>query len=164
MKKAVVLLMSLLFVANVQAATFMSVEWAEEFCDTWNETDTLMSDLGGSFVENDGGRGYKMMVMYRRDCSNMAKVQVTLEQEDGLAICVDSGLVVESTNFAHDYLMSAKTKNWIKMGTGDLGPAGAMMTGRLKFSGPKKEAMSFMGPFKGFLRLTGALEADYACE
>lgn len=164
MKKTITLLMSLLFVANIQAATFMSVEWAEEFCDAWNENDSLMADLGSSFIENDGGRGYKMMVMYRRDCSTLPKVQITLEQEDGLAICVDSGLVSESPNFKHDYMMSAKTKNWKKMGAGDLGPAAAMMTGRLKFSGPKKEAMRFMGPFKGYLRLTGSLDADYSCQ
>ena len=163
MKKTVTVLMSILFVANIQAAIFMSPEWAEEFCDAWNENDQLMTDLGGSFIENDGGRGYKMMVMYRRDC-RMPKVQITLEQEDGLAICVDSGLVVESTNFAYDYLMSAKTKNWRKMGSGSLGPTAAMMTGKLRFSGPKKEAMRFIGPFKGFLRLTGAVETDYSCQ
>ena len=73
---------------------------------------------------------------------------------------VDSGFVVESFNSGYDYNMSAKTKNWKKMGTGALGPSGAMMTGRLRFQGPKVEAMKFMEPFKGFLRLTGDIEGD----
>lgn len=159
MKEMTMLLMSLLFATNVSATAFMSEEWAEALCDGWNESETLMTELGGGFVANNGGRGYKMLIVSRRDC-NAAPVQITLEQEDGMAICVDSGFVVESFNSGYDYNMSAKTKNWKKMGTGALGPSGAMMTGRLRFQGPKVEAMKFMEPFKGFLRLTGDIEGD----
>jgi putative sterol carrier protein len=39
---------------------------------------------------------------------------------------------------------------------------GAMMTGKLKFEGPKMEAMGVMGPFDSFLILTGKVPGDKA--
>ena len=35
-----------------------------------------------------------------------------------------------------------------------------MMTGKLKYSGPKGEAMSVMGRFDSFLQLTGKVPGD----
>ena len=46
------------------------------------------------------------------------------------------------------------------MGTGQDGAMKAMMLGRLKFKGPKGEAMKNMGPFGAFLRLTGEVPGD----
>jgi len=37
-----------------------------------------------------------------------------------------------------------------------------MMTGKLKFEGPKGEAMGVMGPFDGFLVATGSVPGDKA--
>jgi putative sterol carrier protein len=37
---------------------------------------------------------------------------------------------------------------------------GAMATGKLKFKGPKMEAMGVMGPFASFLELTGKVPSD----
>ncbi len=37
---------------------------------------------------------------------------------------------------------------------------GAMMTGKLKFEGPKGEAMGVMGPFNAFLTGTGKVPGD----
>jgi putative sterol carrier protein len=37
-----------------------------------------------------------------------------------------------------------------------------MMTGKLKFQGPKGEAMGVMGPFDGFLTMTGKVAGDKA--
>jgi putative sterol carrier protein len=56
--------------------------------------------------------------------------------------------------------MFADTKRWIEVGNGDYGPMKAMMLGRLKFKGPKIEAMGNMGPFKNFLLLFGKFPAD----
>jgi putative sterol carrier protein len=39
----------------------------------------------------------------------------------------------------------------------------AMMFGRLKFVGPKVEAMTVMGPFEIFLKLPGKIAGDKAC-
>jgi hypothetical protein len=48
------------------------------------------------------------------------------------------------------------------MGEGSFGcgAMGAMTTGKLKFSGPKGEAMGVMGPFDDFLVLTGQIGGD----
>ena len=35
-----------------------------------------------------------------------------------------------------------------------------MMTGKLKFSGPKGEAIGVLGPFDSFLQLTGKVPGD----
>ena len=51
--------------------------------------------------------------------------------------------------------MFADTTRWQEMGAGDYGPMKGMMTGRLKFEGPKFEAMRNMGPFSNFLLLVG---------
>jgi len=37
---------------------------------------------------------------------------------------------------------------------------GAMMTGKLKFKGPKGEAMKVMSPFEAFLQVAGKLPGD----
>jgi len=59
--------------------------------------------------------------------------------------------------------MHATTERWNEMGAGEYGPMKAMMFGRLKFAGPKVEAMSVMGPFEAFLKLPGKIPGDQAC-
>ena len=56
--------------------------------------------------------------------------------------------------------MNATDDDWTCMGKASFGcgAMGAMMSGKLKFTGPKVEAMSVMGPFGAFLELTGAVE------
>jgi putative sterol carrier protein len=39
---------------------------------------------------------------------------------------------------------------------------GAMASGKLKFKGPKMEAMGVMGPFDSFLTMTGKVPGDKA--
>jgi putative sterol carrier protein len=39
----------------------------------------------------------------------------------------------------------------------------AMMFNRLKFEGPKMEAMSVMGPFEQFLLMPGKIAGDDSC-
>jgi putative sterol carrier protein len=58
--------------------------------------------------------------------------------------------------------MHASNKHWACMGEGSFGcgAMGAMTTGKLKFSGPKGEAMGVMGPFDEFLVLTGQIGGD----
>lgn len=59
-----------------------------------------------------------------------------------------------------DYLMFAQTTRWEEMGAGKYGPMKGMMFRRLRFQGPKMEAMNNMGPFKNFLLLTGEIPSD----
>ena len=151
------------FVASANAApVFMSGEWAAEACKAWNADKTLTIELKKSgWVENNEGRGHKVMQIYRRNCDDGPRVEMHIADQDGKATCIYGGWAkTEKLDSSVDYVMSANDKNWKKMGSGELGPMGAMTTFRLRFSGPYGEAMSNMGPFKSFLLLTGKVETD----
>lgn len=146
----------------VQAApALMSAEWAKGACDGWNASTTLTSELGDKWAGNNGGRGYKIIQMYNMDCSEQPTAEMRISQQDGKAMCSYGGAVQgDALDKSMDYIMFAKTKNWQRMGAGDDGPMKAMSLGRLKFKGPKMEAMSVMGPFGAFLKLTGEVPGD----
>ena len=79
--------------------------------------------------------------------------------------CSYGGAVKHSKlNADVDYLMHATDEDWTCMGKGSFGcdAMGAMTTGKLKFKGPKMEAMCVMGPFDGFLVLTCKVAGDKA--
>ena len=140
----------------------MSANWGGMACDAWNGNSALTEDLGASgWAENSGERGHKVLHLYRNDCGDTPSAELRIELKDGLAQCVYGG-AVETTalNDNVDYVMHATTKRWQEMGAGDYGPMRAMMFGRLKFAGPKWEAMKNMGPFEHFLLLAGAVDAD----
>ena len=91
------------------------------------------------------------------------KVELKIEDKDGKAICARGGAVKNNTpNDKVDYLMNATDENWTCMGKGPFGcgATGAMTTGKLKFSGPKVEAMGVIGPFDSFLQMTGRVPVD----
>jgi putative sterol carrier protein len=142
---------------------FMSGPWASAACKAWNENPTLTEKLKKSgWVDNNNKRGFKIMQIYRNDCPNSPRVEMRIMDKDGKATCTYGGLAqAVQPNSNYDYVMHASTKNWKKMGSGDLGPMWAMTTFRLKFSGPMGEAMSNMGPFKQFLLLTGKVPSNY---
>ena len=164
LKKISVLLPLLALSAGVQAApTFMSAEWAADACQAWNNDEQLTTGLGGKWIDNDADRGYKIIQIYRIECGDSKKVELTLSKEGDKAKCIYGGAVDHADlNPDSDYLMYAEDKNWVCMGEGKwgCGPMGAMASGKLKFDGPKMEAMGVMGPFEGFLLLTGKIESD----
>lgn len=148
-------------ITTAHAATpMMSTDWGPAACDAWNANATLTDELG-DWVKNDGGKGYKAMQVYRMDCSDAPTVELQISNKDGKAMCTYGG-AVKTTELDKkvDYVMYAKTKNWKRMGSGKDGAMKAMTLGRLKFNGPKMEAMSNMGPFGEFLKLTGSVESD----
>ena len=151
--------------AGVQAApAMMSAEWTAQACDAWNKDATLTDGLGDKWIKNDKGRGYKIIQMYRTDCGDKVITEMKIVPKDGKAMCVYGGKLQTATlDDDVDYLMHATTERWNEMGAGEYGPMKAMMFGRLKFQGPKMEAMSVMGPFEAFLRLPGKIPADQAC-
>ena len=167
MKKSIIFAATLA-VASSTAATaapsFMSAEWAKGACDGWNASSTLSTELGGDWAGNNGGRGYKVIQMYDMSCTDAPTAELRISDKDGKAVCTYGG-AVESKDLdkSTDYIMLAKTKNWKRMGSGADGPMKAMGFGRLKFKGPKMEAMSVMGPFGAFLKLTGEVPGDYTC-
>lgn len=146
------------------APALMSAEWTAQACDAWNKDATLTDGLADKWIKNDKGRGYKIIHLYRTDCGDTTMTEMKIQAKDGKATCVYGGAVQNAKpDHAVDYTMHATTERWNEMGAGDYGPMKAMMFGRLKFEGPKMEAMSVMGPFEAFLRLPGKIPGDKAC-
>jgi putative sterol carrier protein len=149
---------------SAQAAPLMSADWAAQACQYWNGNPILTDELAEKWIKNDKGRGYKIMHMYRTDCGEASKVQMTISAQNGKAMCTYAGKVQNAElDLASDYLMHAETKRWKEMGAGEYGPMRAMMFGRLKFEGPKGEAMRVMGPFEQFLLIPGKVPGDDSC-
>jgi putative sterol carrier protein len=149
--------------ATAQADVFMGSQWAKQACDAWNKNTTLTEKLGKKWAENDAGRGFKTIQMYRDKCGAGSKVELKIASKDGKAICTYGGAVTNrSPDYGVDYLMHASDEDWTCRGEGGsgCGAMGAMTTGKLKFSGPKMEAMGVMGPFNQFLVLTGSIPGD----
>lgn len=165
MRKTLISLALLAGSASVaHAAPLMSAEWAAAACNYWNTNPTLTNDLAEKWGKNDGGRGYKIIHMYRTDCGENTKVEMTISTKGGKTTCSYGGEVKHpSLSQDMDYLMHAETKRWREMGAGEYGPMRAMMFGRLQFTGPKMEAMKVMGPFEQFLLIPGKVPGDDAC-
>lgn len=146
--------------ATGEELVFMSADWAELACEAWNEDERLTGELG-KWMQNDLDRGFKIMQIYRRDCEDSPRVELRIEERDGSTQCVYGGAVkIEELSPKADYLMFADTQRWQEMGADKYGPMKAMMFGRLKFKGPKGEAMNNMGPFGNFLVLTGQVPSN----
>ena len=141
----------------------MSSPWAQAMCTAWNADAELTGKLVESgWVNNDAGRGYKAMQIYRADCPNSARIELQVALKDSKAQCVYGGAAKTGTlSSGSDYLMWADTTRWREMGAGEYGPMKAMMFGRLNFEGPRMEAMGNMGPFGGFLLLVGKVPGDW---
>ena len=52
-------------VSAASAAPLMSAEWAQKACEYWNTNKALTDDMAEKWAKNDGGRGYKVIHMYR---------------------------------------------------------------------------------------------------
>jgi putative sterol carrier protein len=146
------------------APAMMSAEWTAQACDAWNKDATLYNGLADKWIKNNQDRGYKIIHLYRTDCGEATQTELKIVPKDGKALCTYGGAVQNAKmDYAADYTMHATTERWDEMGAGEYGPMKAMMFGRLKFAGPKVEAMSVMGPFEAFLRLPGKIPGDKAC-
>ncbi len=139
----------------------MSGEWGAKACDAWNAEPILTDKLVESeWINNDADRGYKILHVYRTDCGDEPTAELRIVEKDGKAMCEYGGPIQNAElNSKVDYVMHAKTERWQEMGSGEYGPMKAMMLRRLKFSGPKWEAMKNMDPFKSFLLLAGKVSS-----
>jgi len=136
--------------APVTPPAFMSPAWAQDLCTAWNNSPTLTEKLAGSWVKNNGGKGYKVMEVSDSNMKTTPPVQLEIALKGGKAVCSYGGAIkVSKLNYNYDYKMWATTHDWHHMGS----PLTAMMFGRLNFKGPKMEAMENMGPFAAFLKL-----------
>lgn len=140
----------------------MSIEYIKQFCGAWNADELMTKGLADSeWIDNDGDKGFKIIQLYRNDCPDSPHVEMQFERQNNKAMCVYAGKVENpELDRSADYEMYADTNRWIEIGNGDYGPMKAMMFGRLKFKGPKIEAMGNMGPFKNFLLLFGHFPSD----
>jgi putative sterol carrier protein len=158
--------LALAFSASTQAATFMDAGWASSLCNAWNKSSVLTDGLGGDkWAANDAGRGYKVIHLYREKCGAGSAVELEIVNKGGKAHCARGGSVKRTKlDYDVDYLMHATDEDWTCMGEGSFGcgAMGAMTTGKLKFKGPKMEAMGVMGPFDSFLTMTGKVAGDKA--
>jgi putative sterol carrier protein len=146
------------------APSLMSAEWANEACGAWNKDPVLTDKLVESeWVKNDKGRGFKVMQVYRSNCSDRPTAEMRIALKDGKALCVYGGAPeTAKLDSGADYVMKAETVHWVEMGKGEYGPMAGMMFGRLGFEGPMIEAMGNMGPFENFLLLVGKVPSDTA--
>ena len=145
------------------AAPLMAPEWAVEACAQWNRTPTLLDGLVEQWIQNDGGKGFKVIHLYRTECGEASKVEMRIAPRGGKAMCVYGGKVeTTKTDTSVDYTMHASTARWGEMGRGEYGPMRAMLFGRLEFTGPKLEAMGVMEPFESFLLLVGKVPGETA--
>ena len=143
--------------AGYSSPVFMDADWAKSFCEVWNNTPTLVGELGKS--ESWTEVQERKLFLYRKDCGDSKQIQLTIKNEGGKATCVYGG-PKQDEKTDNDFLMYADTKRWMEMGRKEYGPMKAMMFGRLKFKGPKWVAMRNMGPFEAFLDAIDAVEAD----
>jgi len=160
---AVTMLMVAAMPASRAATALMSTDWAGQACEAWNGEPALTDQLLQSgWVANNKGRGYKIIQLYRSDCAQSPRVQLRISAENAQARCTYGGAVDQEPDMAVDYIMYATTERWEEMGRGEYGPMRGMLFGRLKFEGPKWEAMKNMGPFGSFLLLVGKVPSDAA--
>lgn len=150
--------------ASLASADFMDADWAAQACEAWNQNATLTEGLGGdTWAANNNDRGYKLIQIYRTGCGEDSKIQLNIESMEGKAHCAYGGAPDgKEFNKKYDYVMHASDADWTCMGSGKFGcgAMGAMMSGKLKFTGPKMEAMSVMDPFNAFLKLTGSVAGE----
>ncbi|MGB5505910.1 MAG: SCP2 sterol-binding domain-containing protein [Sulfurovum sp.] len=145
--------------SSAMATEFMDQTWAKDMCNAWNKSSTLTSGLA-EWSTNNKDRGYKLIQIYRTQCDSKSKIQLNIANKDGKAMCVYGGKPDgKKVDTDVDYIMNASDEDWTCMGKGSFGcgAMGAMMSGKLKFTGPKGEAMTVMGPFGAFLELTGSV-------
>lgn len=148
-----------------QAQTdMMSAAWAKSACDAWNAEPVLTDKLVESgWMKNNANRGFKVMQVYRTECSDSPRVELRVAERGGKARCVYGGKVeTAKLDLTADYVMHAETERWREMGRGEYGPMRAMMFGNLQFDGPSFEAMNNMEPFEKFLLLVGKVPASTA--
>ncbi len=163
MNSKIMVLATILTMQGAYATTFMDADWADKICKAWNQNTTLTTKLGKKWVKNNAKRGYKLIQIYRDKCGKDSKIQLIIEDKGGKAICTKGSKPDgKKVNTDVDYVMHASDKDWECIGKGSFGcgAMGAMTTGKLKFNGPKMEAMSVMGPFGDFLTLTGTIPSD----
>jgi hypothetical protein len=86
-------------------ATAMSDFHAQALCKAWNADPMLTTKLVESgWAKNDGGKGHKVMQIYRADCPKSTRVELHVGLKEGKALCGYGGAartetLVESVDY-----------------------------------------------------------------
>lgn len=148
---------------------FMGPEFAKLLCDGWNNS-SLPSKLapkengGNGWVTernkymNDAFRNKQVMIISRRDCPGIAKVQLTIENKDGKALCTYGGAQQEAYQNA-EWAFAPETHHWYRFATGKWGmfEMPKIMTG---FRGIYDVAAKNLGNFGIFWKVAGKIAKD----
>jgi len=134
--------------SSLAAPVFMGEEYAKALCEEWNKTPRLVEELGKN--EFWASVPERKMFLYREDCNDTKRIQLTIKNENGKAVCVYGGLAKDKKG-PNDFLMYAETKRWLEMARKEYGPMKAMMLGRLKYEAPKGVTKMNIGYFETFL-------------
>lgn len=155
-------------------AVFMNADFAKQLVDAWNSSSLPVrlgsKEIGGSDWINTPNkytgekRNKQVIIMSRRDCPSMAKVQLTIENREGKAVCTYGGAMTESYEKA-EWAFSPTTVQWYKFASGEWGymQMPGIMTG---FRGPMFVARANISNFGEFWKVVGRvakkINADYS--
>ncbi len=180
-KKSVMVLLTLMvsgiFILNADSqkkpVVFMSGDFAKLMVDAWNASSLPVSlgakEVGGSDWINTPNkytgetRNRQVIIMSRRDCPSLPKVQLTIENRNGKAICVYGGPMTENYERA-EWAFSPTTLQWYKFAAGNWGymQMPGIMSG---FRGPMFVARANISNFGEFWKVAGRvarnINADY---
>lgn len=147
------------------AVVFMGPEFAKLMVDAWNISplpDKLGSkSVGGSDWINTPNKytgektNRQVIIMSRRDCHSIPKVQLTIENKDGRAVCTYGGAMKERYEKA-EWAFSPRTIQWFKFAAGNWGytQMPGIMSG---FRGPMFVARANIDNFGEFWKVAGQL-------
>jgi hypothetical protein len=142
----------------------MSAGFANLIVDAWNNSPLPVSlgtkEVGGSNWINTPNkytgekRNKQVIIMSRRDCPDLPKVQLTIENINGKAICTYGGGLIEQYDKA-EWAFAPTTMQWYKFASGKWG----------YLRGPMFVARANIDNFGEFWKVVGRLaknvNADY---
>jgi len=156
---------SIVFLTNNKKASaqsngkFLDKNFTTELCKAWNNS-TLPNKLGekgSNWINKGKKKGTQTMVFWVKNCKTK-KVQLTVENKDGKAICTYGGIAKTTKP---DWKIYPPSYKWFKCATG-VNPMWQLLG---NFSGSMGVAMKNMGNFKVFFKVVGKLSksknADY---
>ncbi len=138
---------------------FMSPAFAGKLCNAWNQSSlpAALGEGGSDWISQGELEGKQTMVFWVKNCST-PKVQLTVENQNGKAVCTYGGAAQSSSP---DWKIYPPTDKWYKCATG-VNPMWQLMG---NFKGDMGTAMKNMGNFKIFFKVVGGLaksnNADY---
>jgi hypothetical protein len=144
---------------------FMGPEFARLMVDAWNSSSLPVKlgskSAGGSDWINTPNKytgeqtSTQVIIMSRRDCQAMPKVQLTIENRDGKAVCTYGGAMKVEYEKA-EWAFSPTTVQWFKFASGSWGymQMPGIMSG---FRGPMFVARANIDNFGEFWKVAGRL-------